>query len=98
MPKKPIKIADHLRHPTFSPSKIAAPKVTNNGVACKIEASKDIGIKTIAEVKKRAPNKSAIVRDITCLLSNILSARFTFRVTARANVINAPPKPTEKRI
>ena len=50
---------------------MAAPKVTNNGVACKIEASNDIGIKTMAEVKERAPNKSAIVRDITCLLSSI---------------------------
>ena len=98
MPKNPIKIADHLRHPTFSPNKMAAPKVTNNGVACKIDASKDIGIKTMAEVKERTPNKSAIVRDITCLLSNILSARFTFKTTVSANEINAPPKPIEKRI
>ena len=97
-PKNPIRIADHLRHPTFSPNKMAAPKVTNNGVACKTDASKDIGIKTIAEVKERDPNKSAIVRNITCLLSNILSVRFTFKTTASANVINVPPKPSEKRI
>ncbi len=77
---------------------MAAPKVTNNGVACKIEASNDIGIKTMAEVKERAPNKSAIVRDITCLLSSILSARFTFKTMASTSVINAPPKPIEKRI
>ena len=79
MPKKPIKIVDHVRHQTLSPNKMAAPKVTNNGVACKIEASNDIGIKTMAEVKERAPNKSVIVRNITCLLSSILSARFTFK-------------------
>jgi len=77
---------------------MAAPKVTNNGVACKIEASNDIGIKTMAEVKERAPNKSAIVRDIICLLSSILSARFTFKTMASISVINAPPKPIEKRI
>jgi hypothetical protein len=77
---------------------MAAPKVTNNGVACKIDDNKDIGIKTRAEVKKSAPNKSAIVRNITCLLSNMRSNRFTFEAIAKANEINAPPKPIEKRI
>ena len=49
-PIKPIRIADHRCHPTFSLNTNAAPATTTNGVACNIIVAEDKGVKAMANI------------------------------------------------
>jgi hypothetical protein len=49
-PMRPIRIAAHGRHPTFSRNIIATPATTTNGVACKITVADSKGVKATANI------------------------------------------------
>ena len=93
-PKNPTITAVQRRQPTVSPKNTAAPIVTINGVAIKIDDADESVVKAIAETKNNAANSSQNVR-MTSGLFNRLLCRIGARV--RSAIIKktaAPLKPS----
>ena len=94
-PKNPTITAVQRRQPTFSPKNTAAPIVTINGVAIKIDVAEESGVKAIAETKNNAANSSQNVRMIRGLFNRSL-CRMGARV--RSAVIKNTAAPLKPRV
>ena len=92
-PQNPIITAPQRRQPTFSLKNTAAPIVTINGVAIKIDTTDDRGVKASAETKNNAANSSHNVRMITGLVNRLLCRIGSWVRSAIIKNTAAPLKP-----